>query len=73
MEEGRKLAVSSTPTIFVNGRKVSGSMPYEQLTAIIDYELGYQEVTHNAGDDCGCEIELPFPEKETNDALEPKP
>lgn len=59
--EGRALGVNSTPSLFVNGRRLSGSPEWEQLKAIIDYELDYQEVTHNAGDDCGCAIELDFP------------
>ena len=60
--EGQALGVSSTPSIFVNGRRVPGSPQWEQLKTIIDYELDYQEVTHNAGDDCGCAIELEFPQ-----------
>ena len=60
--EGRALGVSSTPSIFVNGRRLNGSPAWEQLKAILDYELDYQEVTHNAGDDCGCAIELEFPQ-----------
>jgi protein-disulfide isomerase len=59
--EGQALGVNSTPTIFVNGRRLNGSPEWEQLKSIIDYELDYQEVTHNAGDDCGCAIELEFP------------
>ena len=35
---------------------------WSKLKTIIDYELDYQEVTHNAGDDCGCAIELEFPQ-----------
>ncbi len=62
MAEGRALGVSSTPTIFVNGRQLAGAPQWEQLESIIDYELEYQEVTHNAGDDCGCAIELAFPQ-----------
>jgi len=60
--EGRALGVSSTPSLFVNGRRLNGSPEWEQLKSIIDYELDYQEVTHNAGDDCGCAIELDFPQ-----------
>ena len=29
----------STPTVFVNGRRVSGAQPYEVFTAVIDEEL----------------------------------
>jgi protein-disulfide isomerase len=37
---GEKLNVTSTPTFFINGRKVSGflSMPYESVKAMVDYE-----------------------------------
>lgn len=60
--EGQSIGVSSTPTVFINGRKLPGSIEWNNLKTIIDYELDYQEVTHNAGDDCGCAVELPsFP------------
>jgi len=62
MAEGRAVGVTSTPTLFVNGRKMPGSVKWEQLKSVIDYELEYQQVTHNAGDDCGCAVDLEFPE-----------
>ena len=62
MAEGRAVGVTSTPTLLVNGRPLGGSVKWEQLKAIIDYEIDYQKVTQNAGDDCGCSVELPsFP------------
>lgn len=39
MGVGTSLGVSSTPSTFVNGRLVSGAVPYETFTAIIDEEL----------------------------------
>ena len=39
MEEGTALGVGSTPTVFVNGRLLSGAQPYEAFRAIIDEEL----------------------------------
>ena len=36
---GTQLGVSSTPSVFVNGRMVNGAQPYEVFTAIIDEEL----------------------------------
>jgi protein-disulfide isomerase len=61
IQEGRALGITSTPTIFVNGRMLAGSLSWEQLKQIIDYEIDYQKVTHNAGDDCGCTVDLGSP------------
>jgi protein-disulfide isomerase len=36
---GTRLGVQSTPTVFVNGRLVSGAQPYEVFAAVIDEEL----------------------------------
>jgi protein-disulfide isomerase len=36
---GTRLGVESTPTVFVNGRLVSGAQPYEVFASIIDEEL----------------------------------
>jgi protein-disulfide isomerase len=62
MAEARELGVTSTPTLFVNGRKLAGSQQWPRLKGVIDYELEYQKVTNNAGDNCGCEAEASFPE-----------
>ena len=39
MGVGTALGVSSTPSVFINGRMISGAQPYETFTAIIDEEL----------------------------------
>lgn len=39
MGAGAQLGVSSTPSIFINGRLLSGAQPYETFTAVIDEEL----------------------------------
>ena len=39
MGVGTGLGVRSTPTVFINGRMVSGAQPYEVFTKIIDEEL----------------------------------
>jgi len=36
---GGQLGVNSTPTIFINGRRLSGAQPYEVFAAVIDEEL----------------------------------
>lgn len=60
-EEGRSVGVNSTPTLFVNGRKLSGNLQWEQLKQIIDFELEYQKTAKNAGENCGCELKIPSP------------
>jgi protein-disulfide isomerase len=37
--QGTRLGVNSTPTVFVNGRRVSGAQPYEVFAGVIDEEL----------------------------------
>jgi protein-disulfide isomerase len=37
--EGGRLGVNSTPTIYINGRMLSGAQPYEAFVAVIDEEL----------------------------------
>jgi protein-disulfide isomerase len=36
---GTRLGVDSTPTFYVNGRRLSGAQPYEVFAAVIDEEL----------------------------------
>ena len=59
LEEGRSLGVNSTPTMFINGRRMAGSMQWETLKQVIDAEIKYQKTAKNAGEDCGCTVALP--------------
>ena len=59
--QGRELNVNSTPTMFLNGRRLVGKISWEQLKQIIDFEIEYQKTAKNAGEDCGCEVKLPSP------------
>jgi protein-disulfide isomerase len=34
-----KVGVSGTPAFFINGRRLSGAVPYEEFKKIIDQEL----------------------------------
>lgn len=58
---GHSLDVNSTPTLFVNGRRMSGTVRWEDLKRVIDYEIDYQKTAKNAGEDCGCSVALPTP------------
>ena len=57
--EGRALGINSTPTMFVNGRRMVGGVPFQNLKAIIDHEIEYQK-SHGASEKC-CEVTLPSP------------
>jgi protein-disulfide isomerase len=59
--EGRDLEVNSTPTLFVNGRRMGGALQWPDLKRVIDFEIEYQKTAKNAGEDCGCSVQLPMP------------
>ena len=59
--EGKDLDVNSTPTLFVNGRRMVGTLQWPDLKRVIDYEIEYQKTAKNAGEDCGCNVSLPMP------------
>jgi protein-disulfide isomerase len=59
--EARELRVNSTPTLFVNGRRLPSQVAWPDLRQIIDQEIEYQKTAKNAGEDCGCEVKQPSP------------
>ncbi len=59
--DGKALQVNSTPTIFVNGRRLVGQVAWPNLRQIIDFEIKYQETANNAGEAACCEVKLPSP------------
>ena len=61
MDEGRALDITGTPTMFINGRRISQTIDWPNLKNIIDAEIEYQKTAKNAGDDCGCEVKLDIP------------
>ena len=40
IESGMKVGVTGTPAFFINGRRLSGALPYEEFKRIIDEEMG---------------------------------
>jgi protein-disulfide isomerase len=60
--EARLLKLNSTPTLFVNGRLIPGSLAWSQLKSVIDWELEYAKKTGLVDEKC-CEISLPTPLK----------
>lgn len=59
--DGHALKVDSTPTLFINGRRVASAVDWPTLRSIIDYEIDYQKTAKNAGEDCGCTVKLNVP------------
>jgi protein-disulfide isomerase len=59
--DGHALGVDSTPTLFINGRRLNTAAEWPTLKAIIDYEIEYQKTAKNAGEDCGCAVKLDLP------------
>lgn len=39
LDTGTRLGIESTPTIFINGRQVSGAQPFEVFQSIVEDEL----------------------------------
>lgn len=58
--EGRSLKVESTPTMFVNGRKIAGNIPWQNLKMVIDWDLDYSKRTGLVAEKC-CQVSLPSP------------
>jgi protein-disulfide isomerase len=53
---GKKVGVTSTPTLFINGRLVPGAVPEPTLQALVDHEATYGQVALGAaphGQQCG--------------------
>lgn len=61
LAEGRELQVDRTPTLFVNGRRINSTIDWPNLRSIIDYEIEYQKTAKNAGENCGCDLQLNLP------------
>jgi protein-disulfide isomerase len=58
LAEGKELGVNSTPTMFINGRRINFSIKWPNLKQVIEFEIGYQSTAKNAGEHC-CELTLP--------------
>jgi len=58
MSEAGALNINSTPTLFINGRRIAGSLKWESLKQMIDIELGYQKTMPKITAEC-CSVGLP--------------
>lgn len=60
LAQGRALKIDATPTMFLNGRRLIGNYPWQNLDQLIRGELNYQKSAQNAGEKC-CEVKIPNP------------
>jgi protein-disulfide isomerase len=56
--EGHTLQISATPTVFLNGRKLEGGLPWPTMEQLINLELEHQAKARESADKC-CEVSLP--------------
>jgi len=61
LADGRAVQVNSTPTLFVNGRRLAGVLEWTSLKTVIDLELDYRKVNAAPPDAACCSVELPTP------------
>jgi protein-disulfide isomerase len=62
LAEGRALHVDATPTLFLNGRRLVGNYPWQNIDQIVNGELNYQKSASTPApkaDDKCCEIKIP--------------
>lgn len=58
---GNSLSLNSTPTLFVNGRKIEGAVPWENLQALLKAEIDHQAkaAALTSKDDSCCTVTIP--------------
>jgi protein-disulfide isomerase len=63
IREGRELGVVQTPTMFVNGRMVSGALSAEQMDSLVRMEMQHRQETvsskQQASNEKCCEVNIP--------------
>jgi protein-disulfide isomerase len=59
--QGNSLSLNSTPTIFVNGRRIDGAVPWENLQALIKVEIDHQAkaAAITSKDESCCTVTIP--------------
>lgn len=55
---GDALGINATPTLFINGRRMVGTIPIDDLKMVVDHEIAYAKAK-KADDCCSVQISLP--------------
>lgn len=56
---GDSLKLTATPTVFVNGRRMVGTVPIGDLKMVVDHEIAYAKTTKKEADCCSVQLSLP--------------
>jgi protein-disulfide isomerase len=56
---GDSLKLSATPTLFINGRRMVGTIPLDDLKLVIDHEIAYAKTAKKDSDCCSVQLSLP--------------
>jgi len=59
MAIGDSLKIGATPTFFINGRRLVGTIPLEDLKMVVEHEIAYAKVQKKATDCCSVQLALP--------------
>ena len=56
---GDALKLTATPTVFVNGRRMVGTVPMDDLKMVVDHEIAYAKSMKKDADCCSVQLALP--------------
>lgn len=59
MAIGDALKISATPTFFINGRRMVGTVALEDLKMVVDHEIAYAKSQKKDADCCSVQLSLP--------------
>jgi len=59
MAIGHELRINATPTIYINGRRMVGAIPLDQLKMVVEEELAYAKSQKKDADCCSVQLALP--------------
>jgi protein-disulfide isomerase len=57
---GDALKISATPTFFINGRRLVGTISIDDLKTVVEQEIGWAKAQKKAAADC-CSVQLSLP------------
>ena len=57
-QDALDLGLTSTPTLFINGRQIGGKLEWQALKQVIDMELDYVAAAKKKQEEC-CSVSLP--------------